>query len=152
MPTRICSFLTGLVYLFFGICGFIPSLVDLPPARLRFFDMHIVGHWGFLFAWLPVNPVHNVVYIALGAAGLLAAPFFTTAKLCCQATFAVTLMFAVVGLLPLGASEVWGLLPLFSWNVMLHTVTAVLCYYYGVIYPLDLGGQEPLAGDGLPAA
>lgn len=144
MASKLCSLFTGLVYLFFGICGFIPSLVYLPPERLRFYEMHMVGHWGFLFTWLPVNPVHNVIYIAAGAMGILAAAFFLTAKLFCQAAFAVTLMFAIVGLLPLGASYVWGLLPLFSWNVMLHSITAMLCYYYGFIYPLDLGGQELL--------
>jgi hypothetical protein len=144
MPTRICSFLTGLVYLFFGTCGFIPSFVDLSPDRLRFYDMNLVGPRGFLFTWLPVNAVHNVIYIVLGAAGVLAAPFFGTAKLFCRAAFAVTLMFTLVGLLPFGASKVWGLLPLFGWNEMLHTVTAVVCYYYGFIYPLDLGGPELL--------
>ncbi len=144
MPTKICSILTGLVYLFFGICGFMPSLVYLPPDRLRFYDMDIVGHWGFLFTWLPVNPVHNVIYVLLGALGVSAAAFFATATLYCRAVFAVTLMFTLVGLLPLGASEVWGLLPLFSWNIMLHAVTAIICYYYGFIYPLDLGGKELL--------
>jgi hypothetical protein len=144
MPTRLCSLITGFVFLFLGICGFVPSLVYLPPERLGFYNMHIVGHWGFLFTWLPVNPVHNVIYILLGAFGLLAAPFFATALVYCRAAFALTLMFALGGLLPLGASNVWGLLPLFSWNVMLHTVTAILCFYYGCIYPLDLGGQEVL--------
>ena len=144
MPTRMCALVTGMVYLFFGICGFIPAVVYLPPSRLGFYDMTIIGHWGFLFTLLPVNPVHNVIYILIGAGGVLSAPFVGIATLFCRAVFIVTLLFALVGLLPLGASYVWGLLPLYSWNVMFHVVTAILCYYYSFIYPLDLGGQELL--------
>lgn len=33
-------------------------------------------------------------------------------------------------------------MPLFIWNIMLHAVTAILAYYYGWVYPLDLGGRS----------
>jgi hypothetical protein len=52
-------------------------------------------------------------------------------------------LLTIIGLLPLGISYLWGLVPLFDWNIMLHSVTAMLLYYYGFIYPLDLGGKEP---------
>jgi hypothetical protein len=145
MPVKICVFLTGLLYLFFGICGFFPSLVYLPPPRLRFYDMHIIGHWGFLFTWLPVNPVHNILYLIIGGVAVLASPIRFTAIQCARGLFFVMFMLAVTGFLPFGIAELWGFLPLFSWNVMLHIVTAMLLYYYGFIYPLDLGGKEPIS-------
>jgi hypothetical protein len=54
-------------------------------------------------------------------------------------------LFAVTGLLPFGIAQLFGLMPLFAWNIMLHSVTAMLLYYYGFIYPLDLGGKEPIS-------
>jgi hypothetical protein len=145
MPAKICVFLTGVVYLFFGISGFFPSLVSLPPPRLRFYDMTIIGHWGFLFSWLPVNPVHNVVYVIIGGVAILAAVSQFTAVWYARGLFFVMFLFAVTGLLPFGIAQLFGLMPLFAWNIMLHSVTAMLLYYYGFIYPLDLGGKEPIS-------
>jgi uncharacterized membrane protein YuzA (DUF378 family) len=143
MPVKICAFFTGLVYLFFGISGLFPSLVFLPPPRTRYYDMNMVGHWGFLFTWLPVNPVHNIVYIIIGVAGVFAAAFEMTATAYARGMFFLMFLFTVVGFLPFDIDHVWGLMPLFAWNVMLHSVTAMLMYYYGFIYPLDRGGSEP---------
>jgi len=145
MPAKICVFLTGLVYLVFGICGFFPSLVYLPPPRLRYYDMAIIGHWGFLFTWLPVNPVHNILYVIIGGTAIFAAALRSTAIWYARGMFFVMFLLTVTGLLPFGIAQLWGLIPLFAWNIMLHTVTAVLLYYYGFIYPLDLGGKEPIS-------
>ncbi len=145
MPVKICVFLTGLVYLFFGICGFVPAFIYLPPPRLRYYDMHMIGHWGFLFTWLAVNPVHNILYLIIGGGAILASPLRFTAIGYARGLFFVTFMLTFTGLLPLGIAQLWGLLPLFGWNVMLHSVTAMLLYYYGFIYPLDLGGREPIS-------
>jgi Domain of unknown function (DUF4383) len=143
MSVKVCVFLTGLVYLFFGIAGLFPSLVYPPPPRLRYYDMTMVGPWGFLFTWLPVNLVHDILYIVIGAVALPAAVLRSTAILYARGLFFVMVMLTVVGFLPFGIAQVGGLIPLFAWNVMLHSVTAMLLYYFGFIYPLDLGGKEP---------
>ena len=143
MPIKLCALFTGAVFLFFGISGCFPSLVSLPPDRMRFFEMHMIGHLGFVYAWMPVNIVHNVVYILLGASGVLSAPVRLTATLYCRGLFFLTTMMAITGLLPFGIAQLWGLMPLFGFNIMVHVVLAVLLYYYGFIYPLDEGGAEP---------
>ncbi|HTW95042.1 MAG TPA: DUF4383 domain-containing protein [Tepidisphaeraceae bacterium] len=143
MAAKFVVFLTGLIYLFFGICGFIPSLVIMPPPRLRFYILPMIGHWGFLFNWLPVNIVHNIVYILIGCFALLASVTRPTAIKCAKGLFFVMFAFAVTGFLPFGFSHLWGFMPLFEWNVMLHIITAMLLYYYGFVYPLDWGGPEP---------
>ena len=57
--------------------------------------------------------------------------------------FFLMVMLTGIGFLPLGLARLGGLIPLFDWNVMVHSITAILMYYYGFIYPLDWGGKEP---------
>lgn len=143
MSAKICVFVIGLVYLFFGIAGLFPSAVYLPPPRLRYYDMQMIGQWGYLFTWLPVNLLHDIIYIAIGGAAVLSAPFRALATIYARGVFVLMVGMTIVGFLPLGIAEVWGLIPLFEWNIMLHSVTAMLLYYFGYVYPLDLGGREP---------
>ena len=145
MAVKVCVFLTGLVYLFFGIAGLFPQFVFFPPPRLRFYDTPIVGHWGFLFTWLPVNLIHDILYIITGAFAVLASPLRPAAIAYARGLFFLMVMLTFTGFLPFGFDDLWGLIPLFSWNVMLHSVTAMLLFYYGFIYPLDLGGREPIS-------
>src|SRR5581483_8024948 len=139
MAARIAVFLTALLFLFFGIAALFPSLIFLPPPRLRYYDMHMIGTWGYLFGWMPVNLLHDVIYIVLGSSGLIASPLRTAAIWYCRGVFFLALSFACLGFLPLGIDRLWGLLPLFDWNIMFHTVLAILMYYFGFIYPVDWG-------------
>jgi len=143
MATKAFVFLTGLIYLFFGISGLFPSLVYMPPPRLRFYTMSMIGHWGFLYTWLPVNMVHDIFYIVIGAAGVVAAARLGAAIAYARGMFFLMTALTFAGFLPFGVNRLWGLMPLFEWNVMLHSITAMLLYYYGFIYPLDFGGKVP---------
>ncbi len=139
MPTRICAASVGLIYAFFGICGFIPAFVGRPPDHLPF-EMIAGGRLdGYVFGWLPSDMVHAIVYVVLGAGGFFAAATFKTSKLYCRGMLALVVVLTLTGFLPLGASDLWGFLPLFGWNVPVHAVTAILVFYYGLIYPIDLG-------------
>lgn len=138
MAAKICAFIVGLVFLFFGISGLFPHLVAPPPDQVRYYEMTMLGHWGYLYSWLPVNPVHNLLYIIIGGLGVFAAPLRPTAIFYCKVTFALMIALMSIGFLPLGADRLWGLIPLFGWNEMLHCVLATLLYYYGFIYPIDV--------------
>jgi hypothetical protein len=152
MATKVCVFLIGLVYLFFGIAGLFPQFVFFPPPRTRFYDMSMLGHWGFLFTWMPVNLVHDILYILLGAFAVPMALVRSSAILYARTVFFLAVIMVISGFLPFGIDRLWGLIPLFSWNIMFHTVTALLLYYFGFIYPLDLGGKEPLSEMMLPGS
>jgi hypothetical protein len=143
MAVKIGALSLGIIFLFFGIAGFFPGLVTLPLDRLRFFNVTVLWRWGFLFGWMPTNPVHNIVYTILGIGGIGAAPVFRWARAYCQGMFAVTVLFVMLGVAPLGISRLWGLIPLFDWNILFHTVAALIAFYLGWVYPLDLGGPEP---------
>lgn len=104
------------------------------------FSLETVSRFdGYVFGWLPSNMLHAILYVVLGAGGILAAATFKTAILYCRGMLALTILFALTGFLPLGANDLWGFLPLFGWNVPVHVITAILVFYYGLIYPIDLG-------------
>ena len=109
-----------------------------PPEQLHFYRLWIIGGWGFVYGWMPVNIVHNILYIAVGVGGLGAIITFTTARWYCIGLFWLSLQLMVIGFLPWNINNLWGFCPLFGWNVMLHTITAIAAWYYGYVYPLDL--------------
>ncbi len=144
MATRLFNLFIGCVFLFFGISGAVPSLVSHFPAQVGLPENHLIGMSGMLFSWLPVNTVHNVLYILLGLGACLSAFWFPLARIYCVALFWLALQFMVLGFLPWGINDLWGFMPLFGWNIMIHTVTAIMAWYFGLIYPLDWGGmREP---------
>lgn len=145
MASKIFALLIGLVYLFFGISGLIPRLVHLPVIGIRFYTDELSFNWGFVYSWLPSNTFHAVLYIIIGGLGVFSFLSFAMATRYSKALFALTLLFTFAGFLPFGIDSLWGILPLFGWNIMLHAVTAMLAYYYGWVYPLDLGG--PMTAD-----
>lgn len=147
MPTRLFAVVAGSFYALLGILGLIPAFLWFPDDRLRFYDVHVIAHYGFLFGWMPTNLIHNLLYIAVGGAGVLAALSFTSATWFSRGLLVLTANLTLLGLMPFGIDHLWGLMPLFSWNLMVHVVTATLAYYYGFIYPLDRGGYFLTADD-----
>jgi len=148
MPTKLCALVVGCIYLFFGISGLVPSLVHRPPPFWFYQQMPMLGGLGYVLGWLPANLVHNIVYIILGGGGILLAVTFRSAIRYCQAMCAIGILFTFCGLLP-RANYLGGPIPLFSWNVMVHAITAMVAYYFGIIYPLDMGGP-PMEEGNLP--
>lgn len=140
MPTRLFALISGVFYAIFGIGGFISALVWRPEmARLRMNTLH--WHGGQLGGVLEINWPHNILWILIGVAGIIAAARFVWSRNYAQGLFIVATLFTLVGLLPLGIGELWGYLPLFGWNVLIHAVTAILAWYYGFVYPraMELG-------------
>lgn len=134
MATRLFALIAGTIYTLFGIVGFIPQCMWRPErARLRMNEIHF--HGGQVIGMLDVNWAHNILWILIGIGGVAAASRFAWSKSYAQALFVVATLFTIVGLLPLGIGELWGYLPLFGWNVLIHALTAMLAWYYGFVYP-----------------
>lgn len=102
-------------------------------ARLRMNDIHL--HGGEIAGFLAVNWAHDIVYLLIGIAGLVSCARPTWAKVYAQGLFVLSVLFLIVGLLPLGIGDIWGYLPLSGWNVPIHTITAILAWYYGMVDP-----------------
>lgn len=124
---RTAALVFGLVYLVVGVAGFIPGLVfgtpeDMPSAT------------GNLLGIFPINAVHNVVHLAIGAA-LLYGATATPAAIMVSRIVGVT--YILVGLLGIPFPDGFGLLPLGGTDVLLHLATGAILLYIGFGAPSE---------------
>lgn len=128
----------GIVYMLVGILGFIPGLTshhaDMPPITVDSFYGKILG----LF---PVNILHNVVHLAIGAWGILASKSVSGARLFGKGLAVFYGLLAILGLLPV-TNTMFGLIPIYGHDVWLHALSALVAAYFGFV------ARE---SDGLPA-
>lgn len=144
MATRLYIFCIGLIYTALGVCGFFARLSTPPPDRIQYQSMSIVHvDYGFLFGFLPTNLTHNILYLLIGVTGLLAAVTYAAARRYSQALCLLLIAMIIIGFSPLGIRDLWGFIPLFGWNILFHTASAVLCWYFGFIYDKDQFALEP---------
>lgn len=128
----------GIIYVLVGILGFVPGLTshhaDMPPISIDSFYGKIMG----LF---PVNILHNIVHLAIGAWGILASRSVSGARFFGKALAIIYGLLAILGLIP-GANTMFGLVPIYGHDVWLHALSALIAAYFGFI------ARE---SDGLPA-
>jgi len=114
MNTTTMTKVLGGGFLAIGILGFIPAMT--PDGRL--------------FGIFPVNAMHNVVHLAFGVWGLLAANSATASTLYGRAVAIGYVLLALLGLIP-ATSTLFGLVPLDGPDVVLHLVLALVGAYIG---------------------
>jgi hypothetical protein len=144
MATRWFSFAMGVVYLVIGIMGFNTPLLWPVGNRAGWENMYVQDYYGDLLGMIPTNGVHNVLYLLLGGVGILAAISDRAAERYCRVLFAVATALTIIGCAPGSISSLGHLIPLFGFNVMVHAATAVLAWYFGMIYPMQ---EESAASD-----
>jgi hypothetical protein len=102
--------LFGIVFIAVGVLGFFATgmdmTADLVSARK-------------LLGIFPVNALHNIVHIAIGVWGLLAARSWAGAKSFAAIAGALYLVLAGLGLV---APDTFGLIPIGGNNVWLHAL------------------------------
>lgn len=130
MSTRSFARFAGFLYLAVGILGFLPGLTQAPPVDAP----HLVVEtgYGYLLGLFPINILHNLVHLAIGGWGLIAAKSFTAARLFARGLAVLYGGLTVIGLLP-GWDTVYGFIPLFGHDVWLHGVTALVAFYFGFL-------------------
>lgn len=123
--------LIGVVYLVFGVVGFLP--IDL---------INPIHHEGvgarYLFRLIAVNWLHNAVHAGIGLSGLWAAQTVGRAQQWGKVCGVVLLALFVIGMvqaflegLP-GDQALLGLVPLNSPGHVLHFVTGGIALYLGL--------------------
>ncbi len=133
MKIRYCALGIGIVYVLLGVLGLIPPLVSeyVGAASL------IVGIGsGYLFNLFAVNLIHNLVWLGLGAWGIVSYSQSENAAL--RFNRIVGTIFAVLtvlGLIPL-TNTLFGLMPLFGHNIWFHAITAIIAAYFGFMTKL----------------
>lgn len=76
MLTRYFALIFGIAYVATGLLGFIPGAAphgDMPPLAVD-------GGSGYLLGLFPVNVLHNIVHLAIGAWGIASYANYTAAR------------------------------------------------------------------------
>ena len=128
MTTRNFALWIGIAYLAAGVLGFVPMAVrpapDVGPA------LAVTAFSGYLFGLFPVNFMHNLVHLAIGAWGVAAARTAGGARTYSKSLAVFYGLLAVMGLIP-ALNTLFGLAPIHGHDVWLHALTAVAAAYFG---------------------
>ena len=138
MNLRTMARVFGVVFLLVGILGFVPGITQMhttldhpdhpDPGRL------VVGGPGHgeLLGLFHVNLVHNLIHIAFGIWGLVAAGRLDASRVYFRGVGVIYAVLTVLGLIPAG--NIWntfGLAPIHGHDVWLHAVLAIAGLYLG---------------------
>ena len=130
MQTRYFALIFGIVYGLSGVLGFFLGDERTTP------DLVVEGSYRNLLFLFPVNVLHNLYHIAVGALGILAYRSYDAARTYSRVFAVVFALLTVMGFVR--AADLYttfGLIPLFSHNILLHALTALATGYFGFIAP-----------------
>jgi hypothetical protein len=121
----------GVVFLLVGAAGFIPGVTQ-PHTHP---DVTMTAGLGEELGLFPVNLIHNLVHIAFGIWGLVAARNLASARAYAKGVAIIYAVLAILGLIP--AARLWttfGLVPLYGNDVWLHVLLAAVAAYFGFVH------------------
>ena len=113
-PARTFALAFGVVYLLVGLVGF----------AVTGFDDWLATDTGELLLWFELNPLHNVVHLAIGLALVGGGARPTSARAIAAVVGVVYALVGVIGFFAVG--EEWNILSLNHADNWLHIATAVL--------------------------
>ena len=112
---RTIAAILGIIHVLLGVVGFLPDpLVQASTAA---------SATGALVGIFPINPLHNVVHLVIGASLLYASMATATAIMVSRV---IGVVYVVVGLLGLASPDGFGLLPLGGADIFLHFGTGAV--------------------------
>jgi hypothetical protein len=127
MAARYFALISGAIYVLIGILGFIPGLVAAPGTAP---DLVVNANYGYLMGLFPINLLHNIVHLAVGVWGLASYRSYSGARTYGRGLAIFYGLLAVMGLIPV-LNTTFGLIPIFSHDVWLHALTALIAAYFG---------------------
>ena len=128
MTARNFSLIIGIAFLAAGVLGFVPALLSPAPESAP--PLGITGSYGYLLGLFPVNFMHNLVHLAIGAWGIAASRSAGGARAYSKVLAVFYGLLAVMGLIP-ALNTMFGLVPIHGHDVWLHAVTAIAAAYFG---------------------
>lgn len=132
MSLRTFARIFGIVFLIIGAGGFVPGLTDMSHTHP---DVTMDAGLGLELGLFPVNVLHNIVHIAFGVWGLMAARSLGAARTYAKVVAVGYALLAVMGLVEAG--NLWttfGLIPLYGNDVWLHALLAAVAAYFGFVH------------------
>jgi hypothetical protein len=89
---------------------------------------------GYLLGLFPVNVLHNVLHLLIGAWGLLSSRSLSAARTYARGLAIFYGLLAVLGLIP-HTNALFGLVPIHGHDVWLHAGSAPVAAYFGFMAP-----------------
>ncbi len=142
MTVRTFALIAGIAYLAAGILGFVPQLLSPPPADAP--SLGITAFYGYLLGLFPVNFMHNLVHLAIGAWGIAAARTVGGARAYSRTLAVFYGALAILGLFP-QTYTMFGLVPIHGHDVWLHAGTALIAAFFGWVVKGSATAREGLA-------
>ena len=131
MTVRTFALLFGVMFLLFGIAGFIPGLMKMPHPG----HPHLVvnQNYGQLFGLFAVNILHDIVHVLFGLWGLASFRSAAAAKVYARGVAIIYGTLMIAGFVP-GLETMFGLVPLFQNDIWLHGLIASMAAFFGWIH------------------
>ena len=126
----------GVIYVLVGILGFIPGANDQMHTDMP--AMAVDSFYGRLMGLFPVNLMHNIVHIAVGAWGIFSSGSVAASRLFGKGLAILYGLLTILGLIP-ATQTLFGLAPIFGHDVWLHALSALVAGYFGFIARDDSG-------------
>ncbi len=144
MAIRYFAIAAGVVYALVGLMGFVPGInVDGPPDAP---PLAVNTSYGYLLGLFPVNVLHNLVHLAIGAWGIYGySRGIPGSRAFARGLTVVYALFAVMGLIP-GLNTTFGLVPIYGHDVWLHALLAIVAAYIGIFAGSDVEDRTTGAG------
>jgi hypothetical protein len=144
MKTSTFAFVLGIAYLLIGLMGLVPLFLVPPPMDAP--PTHFTLLYGYLFGLFPVNLLHSVFHIVIGAWGVSALSSQANAIRFCRDAAILFGALAVMGMLP-ALNTVFGLMPVHGNDVWLNGLTAGLAAYFRWREPASMKDRRHILGD-----
>mgnify|MGYP000356644312 CR=1 FL=1 len=126
----------GIIFLLVGILGFIPGANDHSHSDMP--AIAVDSFYGRLLGLFPVNLMHNVVHIAVGAWGVFSSGSVSASRMFGRGLAILYGLLTVLGLIP-ATYTLFGIAPIFGHDVWLHALSALVAGYFGFIAGDDSG-------------
>lgn len=138
------SVISGFSFLLLGIMGLIPGLVHPAEATSITSDAYSMGY-GYIAGVIPTNGIHSFIRIVVGLLGIVASVSLDSSRVYSRLVAVSYGLFAVLGLIPY-TNTLFGTVPIFGSDVLLHGLSAAIAFYYGFIDSpglLELADKNP---------
>ena len=129
MSVRTFAAVFGVVFLLAGLSGFVPGL---SPEHMHP-DMVVTSGSRLAVGLFPVNVLHDLVHLAFGVWGLLAARSVNGSFVYARGVAIIYALLTVLGLLP-ATNTTFGLVPIYGNDIWLHAGLAIVAAYFGFVH------------------
>lgn len=129
MSVRHFAMLYGAVFLLAGAAGFVPGL---SPAHMHP-GLTVTAASRLALGLFPVNVLHNLVHLAFGLWGVLAARSVAGSVAYARGVALIYALLTLLGLVPATATT-FGLVPIYGNDIWLHALLAAGAAYFGFVH------------------